>query len=426
MGLTLYEMLALRPAYEAPDASSLMRKISEEPPPRLSAVAAGIPRDLETIVMKAVAREPAHRYQAAEQLADDLRRFLDDRPIHARRVSSVEHLWRWCRRNPAVAGLTATALMLLILVAVVAGVGYIVTNRALDGELVQRRKADATSDLALEALGDIFEQFAPDRMSVYANIPQDDTARGRIQATVQPVLSKEAASLLERLLVFYDRLAAHGGGDVEFRRKSADANRRVGDIRAALGQFESRPRRPISRRSILSARSRSMMLPMTAWPWKLLGSTTAWGNFRFRPVHRQRVGRSTSRRWKHSVRLRRAWTHRQPLRFEMARTCYLLGQPRRPADRMFGAPPPGGPREFEYGGPHDMIPDAPPLDDLFWAPPPRGPGSPPDPFEREENERYLRRAIDLLERLVEEQPTIPDYQHLLACCYRDLPPARPH
>ena len=132
LGLTLYEMLALRPAYEASDASSLMRKISEEPPPRLASVAAGIPRDLETIVMKAVAREPAHRYQSAGELADDLRRFLEDRPIRARRVSSVEHLWRWCRRNRAVAGLRATALTLLVLVAVVASIGYIRTNKALD------------------------------------------------------------------------------------------------------------------------------------------------------------------------------------------------------------------------------------------------------------------------------------------------------
>ena len=76
-------------------------------------------------------------------------------------------------------------------------------------------------------------------------------------------------------------------------------------------------------------------------------------------------------------------------------------------------------------GMQDMIRDAPPLDDLFWEPARGGPGPQPDPYEREENERYLRRAIDLLERLVEEQPTIPDYQHLLACCYRDLPPTMP-
>ena len=161
LGLTLYEMLALRPAFEASDASSLIRKIAEEPPVRLAVVAAGIPRDLETIVMKAVACESAHRYQSAGELAEDLRRFLEDRPILARRVSPVEHLWRWCRRNRAVAGLAATALALLVLVAVVASIGYVRTTKALAGESLQRRKADVTSQLALEALDGIFRAIRP-------------------------------------------------------------------------------------------------------------------------------------------------------------------------------------------------------------------------------------------------------------------------
>ena len=66
-----------------------------------------IPRDLETIVLKAIAKEPARRYPTAEELAEDLRRFLEDRPIRARRASSAERLLRWCRRN-AVAGLLAS------------------------------------------------------------------------------------------------------------------------------------------------------------------------------------------------------------------------------------------------------------------------------------------------------------------------------
>jgi eukaryotic-like serine/threonine-protein kinase len=433
LGLTLYEMLALRPAYEASDASSLMRKISEEPPRRLAAVAAGIPRDLETIVMKAVAREPAHRYQSAEEMADDLRRFLGDRPIRARRVSSVEHLWRWCRRNPTVAGLTATALALLVLVAVVASVGYILTNEALDTASVQQRKADATSDLALEALDDIFEQFAPDRISTSADIPLDDASGSSIQATVQPVLSKEAASLLERLLVFYDRLAAHGGGDAEFRRKSADANRRVGDIRAALGQFE------LAQAAYLTAvetyrqieehdPSDGSIAVEIARIYNSLGQLQipAGSPAESQPFHLKAL---------ETLDQVTQTTDASPaLRYEMARTCYSLGQSGRPPDMMFGTPPPppDHPWDLQHGGPYDMRPDAPPFDDPFWERPPGGPGPPlggpgPPPSQprHDENEQYLQRAIGLLEGLAEEQPTIPDYQHLLACCYRDLPPAMP-
>ena len=68
-----------------------------------------IPRDLETIILKAIAREPGHRYATAGALADDLRCFLDDRPIRARRATAFERIWRWRRRNQATAALMATA-----------------------------------------------------------------------------------------------------------------------------------------------------------------------------------------------------------------------------------------------------------------------------------------------------------------------------
>ena len=74
-----------------------------------------MPRDLETIVLKAMARDPAHRYETADAIAEDLRRFLDDRPIRARRASVVERSLRWCRRNPIVTGLASAVGLALIL-----------------------------------------------------------------------------------------------------------------------------------------------------------------------------------------------------------------------------------------------------------------------------------------------------------------------
>src|SRR5437763_997035 len=76
-----------------------------EEPPRPRKIDARIPRDLETIVLKAIAKEPTRRYATAGAMAEDLRRFLADRPIRARRVSSLEKVWRWCRRNPVDATL---------------------------------------------------------------------------------------------------------------------------------------------------------------------------------------------------------------------------------------------------------------------------------------------------------------------------------
>src|SRR5207237_6137350 len=73
-----------------------------------------IPRELATIVHKAIEHEPAARYPTAAVLADDLERFLADEPIRARRISQAERFWRWCRRNPVIAGLTAALLMVFL------------------------------------------------------------------------------------------------------------------------------------------------------------------------------------------------------------------------------------------------------------------------------------------------------------------------
>jgi serine/threonine protein kinase/WD40 repeat protein len=111
LGMTLYELLTLRPAFEETDRAQL---INRDMPPRPRRLDPLIPRDLETIVLKATAKEPGDRYATAEALAEDLRRFLADRPILARRVSTAEHVWRWCRRNRAVASLSSALVMLLV------------------------------------------------------------------------------------------------------------------------------------------------------------------------------------------------------------------------------------------------------------------------------------------------------------------------
>ena len=115
LGLTLFELTALRPAFEASDRHRLMDRVLHEEPERLRKLAPTVPRDLETIIAKAMAREPALRYSTALALADDLRRFVEDRPIQARRVSAPERLARWCRRNKTLAasiGVAATALVI--------------------------------------------------------------------------------------------------------------------------------------------------------------------------------------------------------------------------------------------------------------------------------------------------------------------------
>jgi serine/threonine protein kinase len=113
LGLTLFELLALRPAFVERDRAQLIKRVTSEEPVRLDKLKRDVPRDLVTIVHKAIDRDPGHRYQTAGELGADLQRYLDDEPIHARRTSSVERIWRWCKRKPAVASLTAAVLVLL-------------------------------------------------------------------------------------------------------------------------------------------------------------------------------------------------------------------------------------------------------------------------------------------------------------------------
>src|SRR5207245_295523 len=114
LGLTLYELLTLRRAFEEMDRRLLIKKVSQEEPTRPRRLDRGIPRDLETIVLKATAKEVSRRYASAAEMAEDLRRFLADKPIEARRVTVWEQAWRWCRRNPAVAALAMVALTCLL------------------------------------------------------------------------------------------------------------------------------------------------------------------------------------------------------------------------------------------------------------------------------------------------------------------------
>jgi tetratricopeptide (TPR) repeat protein len=111
---------------------------------------------LETIVLKAVAKEPAARYHRAEQMADDLRRFLSDRPILARRSTVLERLGRWCRRNPAVASLATAVVALLVVSVIILAVSNAQIRRESAAKLAAlQERATALNDKN-EALGKVW------------------------------------------------------------------------------------------------------------------------------------------------------------------------------------------------------------------------------------------------------------------------------
>ena len=431
LGLTLYELLALQPAFVEPSRSRLTGKIAHDEPIRPRRLNPEIPRDLETIVLKTIASEPADRYQTAGELARDLDCFLDDRPIHARRTSPLERLWRWARRNRTVAALTASTLVLLVVVAVGASAGYFQSVQANIEEARLRKKAEDTSALAIEALDNIFQRFAPDRTVPTSSLLMRSSAGKQLSVPAQPVLSKEAASLLEQMLAFYDRLAAQGANDLRLRQKVAEANRRVGDIRQRLGQYDESQ----------AAYRRAIELYT-----KLADATTHDGALRVEIariynelgnvlcVRRDRKSGYAS--YAEALAILTAASDKgaglPPYQYELARTYYYLG-------KRFGrpqAPPPlapGGRRGAIAGLPR-MPPD--PNDAKnSQSDSPDGPSQaeprPPAPvaffqLSPEEAEKNLQKAITLLEQLVAEHPATPDYRHVLARCYREVVPQPGH
>jgi eukaryotic-like serine/threonine-protein kinase len=158
LGLTLYELLTLRPAFEEEDRLHLLEQVVHREPPRPGALDRRIPRDLETIVLKAIAKDPARRYQTADDLADDLRRFLEDRPVRARPTPWFVRLYLWGRRNPALAALVLLAAGLTLAVAAVSTVSAFLlkeerdaARRTADDLEVERTNLAAQRQKALEA-----------------------------------------------------------------------------------------------------------------------------------------------------------------------------------------------------------------------------------------------------------------------------------
>jgi eukaryotic-like serine/threonine-protein kinase len=143
VGATLYELLTLRPAFEDASRARLVERVLREEPVPPRQLDPRIPRDLETIVLKAMAKDPARRYLTAGELAEDLRRFLADRPVRARRISGAERTWRWARRNPAVASLLGCVAALLVAVAVVSTFAVV----RMDTALGQTRQAEREARL---------------------------------------------------------------------------------------------------------------------------------------------------------------------------------------------------------------------------------------------------------------------------------------
>jgi serine/threonine protein kinase len=238
LGATLYELLTLRPTFDAPDRAALVERIlhGEPAPPRR--LDRHIPRDLETVVLKALAREPARRYATAADLARDLQRFLDDQPVRARRARPWERLARWAKRRPVVAGLLALLAAALVALAVLSHLHNQELQAGLDRVTQEQRETRKARDDMRDALA-LAEQ---NHTRAEENFAEALGAVDRLLSRVGdeklrdvPQLEKVRAAIYEDALAALQRLLARKGADPETRHKVADAYARVAETRVDLG-----------------------------------------------------------------------------------------------------------------------------------------------------------------------------------------------
>jgi serine/threonine protein kinase len=224
LGATLYELLTAQPAFNGHDRQEIHHQIAvvEPVPPRK--LDPNIPRDLETIVGKAMAKEPERRYATAQDLADDLRRFLDDRPILARRPNFAERIARWSRRHRRA---TAAAAALSVLLALASAGGMALLWKEQRQTQAALEKAKEARDRERQAL--IFTFTASDQITsrALAMIAEPTPSHS-------PAEADQGKEFCRKALKYYQEIAARYDGDPEMLAIAAAASHRVGFIRTIL------------------------------------------------------------------------------------------------------------------------------------------------------------------------------------------------
>jgi serine/threonine protein kinase/formylglycine-generating enzyme required for sulfatase activity len=208
LGVVLYRMLVGDVPFRG-DLSNVLDHVVHDPPPRPRSIDASIPRDLEVICLKCLAKSPHERYATASDVAADLRRWLDGMPIVARPTSRAERAWRWCRRYPALA-----AMILVTALVTIVG-GTVVVSQWRDKQNDDRQAAEAMIDRLtdapssrldgeLEKVRTALEVLEPELRRRLREADLPDRARMRLQLAVLPAMPELAETLLESMLSIAD------------------------------------------------------------------------------------------------------------------------------------------------------------------------------------------------------------------------------
>lgn len=214
LGATLYCLLSGKPPFQASSSALTMQQVLEADPLSLRQVNPSVDQDLETICMKCLEKSPARRYDSAADLADELQRYLEGKPILARPVSAPERVTRWCRRNPLPASLISLTVAAILIAIVSLAVANVRTEAA-------RKSSEASFQDAMAAVNDFFTRVSEERL------------------LNEPGLQEVRRDLLERARDYYAKFVERRGNDPTVRAELAAAHFRMGIIIEELGSPES-------------------------------------------------------------------------------------------------------------------------------------------------------------------------------------------
>jgi serine/threonine protein kinase len=231
LGAILYELLTGRPPFRGETPLDTMLQVMTDEPAAPAQLCPKVPRDLETICLKCLQKDPRKRYPSAAALADDLRRFLRGEAVQARPVGTPERVWRWCRRRPLVASLLASLmLMALIGVASITVLWRQAENQRRRAETLaaeaqeqralaeqQRQRAEQNYLQARKAVDDFFTRVSEEKLLQVRNL--------------QPLRKQ----LLEDALKYYQDFLKQHGNDPSLRGEMAATYLRVARIQREIG-----------------------------------------------------------------------------------------------------------------------------------------------------------------------------------------------
>ena len=217
LGITLYELLTLRPVFDGMDRQQVIRQIEREDPPALKSLNSAVGGDLQTIVAKAMSKSRDDRYQTARELADDLRRYLDGRPTRARRITPIDRTTRYVIRHAR--RFVAFTCLLLVALAGITTAALMIAHRNLQIEAARQR-----AELHLDTAQRVVERFDSEITQRLELVPGTEAVRVR---------------LLQEALDYYQSFARYAQDDAALQRDLAQTQLKMASLSDRLGRIEA-------------------------------------------------------------------------------------------------------------------------------------------------------------------------------------------